>query len=52
MSDEKSHTEESKSTTETKTNAFGIPEKDTAGEYIKETTTKTEVTESSDDEKD
>jgi hypothetical protein len=39
----------SKSTTETKTNAFGVPEKDSAGEYVKETTTDTEATTETDD---
>lgn len=48
MGEEKT-SEKSKSTTETKTNAFGIPEKDSAGEYVKETTTETEATTETDD---
>jgi hypothetical protein len=48
MGEEKT-TETSKSTTETETNAFGVPEKDSAGEYVKETTTETEATTETDD---
>lgn len=49
MGEEKT-SETSKSTTETKTNAVGIPEKDSAGEYVKETTTETEATTETDDD--
>jgi hypothetical protein len=48
MSDEKTYSEKSTSTTETKTNILGTPQKDAAGDNIKETTTETEGTESSD----
>jgi len=42
MGDEKSYTEKSTSTTETKTNAWGSAVKDAGGDNVKETTTKTE----------
>jgi len=52
MSDEKSYTEKSTSTTETKTNFFGTPVKDAAGENVKETTTETEGTKEDESGKD
>ncbi|MGA8808395.1 MAG: hypothetical protein WB973_11005 [Thermoanaerobaculia bacterium] len=52
MSDEKTYTEKSTSTTETKTNFFGTPVKDAAGENVKETTTETEGTKEDESGKD
>jgi hypothetical protein len=52
MSDEKTYTEETTSTTETKTNFFGVPVKDAAGENVKETTTKTTGTKEDESGKD
>jgi hypothetical protein len=52
MPDDKTYTEKSTSTTETKTNAFGVPEKDAAGENVKETTTTTEGTKEDESGKD
>lgn len=52
MSDEKSYKETSKSTTETKTNMFGEPQKDAAGDNIKETKTETEGTSKGDSKDD
>ena len=52
MSDEKTYTEKSTSTTETKTNFFGTPVKDAAGENVKETKTETEGTKEDESGKD
>lgn len=45
MADEKTYSEKSTSTTETKTNILGTPQKDAAGDNVKETTTETEGSE-------
>lgn len=42
MSDNEKYEEKSTSETKTKTDGLGNPEKDAAGEPVKETTTKTE----------
>lgn len=52
MSDEKSYTEKSTSTTETKTDGFGNAVKDAGGDNVKETTTETEGKSESDSKDD
>ncbi|HSU13826.1 hypothetical protein [Longimicrobium sp.] len=49
---DKEYSEKSTSETRTKTDTFGSPEKDAAGENVKETTTETEGREESDDSDD
>jgi hypothetical protein len=46
---DKDYSEKSTSETKTKTDSFGSPEQDAAGENVKETTTETEGHEESDD---